>query len=163
MPSSTIQSRVVSVEHLSIESVKTFAEVRAALEALLPRLSGDIARLVEAGDTQLLEQKLEQEPELSIFYSRDHGRLLQIAGLSRNAIQYDIGNPLTASKMTRHRLPAGLYVPLRVILYETDAGGVFFEYDKPSSLLGQFDEEHVAEIARGLDVALERSLIAAAG
>jgi hypothetical protein len=48
------------------------------------------------------EQALEALPELSIFQSRDHGTLLQIAGLAQKAVQYDIGNPNTASKMTRH-------------------------------------------------------------
>jgi len=38
--------------------------------------------------------------------------LLQIWGRRRNAVQYEIGNPLIASKMTRHQLPAALYAPL---------------------------------------------------
>jgi hypothetical protein len=29
----------------------------------------------------------------------------------RNAVQYEIGNPLTASMRTRHQLPAALYAP----------------------------------------------------
>jgi len=41
---------------------------------------------------------------------------LAVAGLTRQSIQYDIGNPLTASKMTRHQLSAGLYAPIRVLL-----------------------------------------------
>ena len=36
-------------------------------------------------------------------------------------------------------LAAGLYAPLRVFLYENEIGGSIFEYDKPSSLFGQFD------------------------
>jgi len=34
--------------------------------------------------------------------------------LFSKAIQYEIGNPLTAERMTRHVLAAGLYAPLRV-------------------------------------------------
>jgi hypothetical protein len=49
---------------------------------------------------------------------RDHGVLPEIAGNRRSASQYEIGNPLTASKMTRHQLPAALYAPLRVVLFE---------------------------------------------
>ena len=59
-------------------------------------------------------------PKLSIFEERDHGALLQIVGNIRNAVQYEIGNPLTASKMTRHQLPAALYAPLRVVLFEDE-------------------------------------------
>jgi uncharacterized protein (DUF302 family) len=78
------------------------------------------------------------------------------------SVGYEIGNPHTASKMTRHRLAAGLYAPLRVILYGDENGGSVFEYDKPSSLFGQFDEKQVSAVARGLDAALERALRRAA-
>jgi uncharacterized protein (DUF302 family) len=50
-------------------------------------------------------------------------------------VQYEIGNPLTASKMTRHQLPAALYAPLRVVLFEDEHGRGIFEYDRPSSFL----------------------------
>jgi hypothetical protein len=48
--------------------------------------------------------------------------MLQITGQPGKAVQYDIGNPLTATRMTQHQLPASLYVPLRVVLYENEAG-----------------------------------------
>ena len=60
--------------------------------------------------------------------------------------------------MTRHQLAAGLYAPLRVVLYEDQAGGSVFEYDRPSSLFGQFGDPQVNDVARGLDVALERAI-----
>jgi uncharacterized protein (DUF302 family) len=88
--------------------------------------------------------------------------LLNAVGQPRKALQYEIGNPHTASKMTRYRLPAGLYAPLRVFLYEDEKGNSIFEYDKPSSLFGQFDDEQVSAVARGLDAALERALRQAA-
>jgi uncharacterized protein (DUF302 family) len=84
--------------------------------------------------------------------------LLQVVGRPRKALQYEIGNSHTATKMTRHRLPAGLYAPLRVFLYEDEKGNSVFEYDKPSSLFGQFDDEQVSAVARELDAALERIL-----
>ena len=77
----------------------------------------------------------ENGPKLSIFEQRDHGALLQIVGRRRNALQYEIGNPLTASNMTRHNLAAALYAPLRVVLFEDERGKGVFEYDKPSSFL----------------------------
>jgi hypothetical protein len=60
-------------------------------------------------------------------------------------------------------LVAGLYAPLRVILYETENGGSRLEYDLPSSLFAQFDDDCVNEVARGLDDALKRALTTAAG
>jgi uncharacterized protein (DUF302 family) len=60
--------------------------------------------------------------------------------------------------MTRHQLAAGLYAPLRIVLYEDQEGHSVFEYDRPSSLFGQFVDQQVDDVARGLDVALERAL-----
>ena len=97
-----------------------------------------------------------------IFQVRDHGTLLAIAGKARNALQYEIGNPVMATLMTRHRLSAALYAPIRVLLYENDAAHSVFEYDQPSTTFGQFGDERVMAVARGLDVALERALLAAA-
>jgi hypothetical protein len=64
--------------------------------------------------------------------------------------------------MTRHQLAAGQYAPIRVVLYENEAGHAVFEYDRPSSVFGQFDDERVSVVARGLDAALARVLLAAA-
>jgi hypothetical protein len=84
--------------------------------------------------------------------------LLQIVGSRRNAMQYEIGNPLTASKMTRYQLPAALYAPSRVVLFENEQARAVFEYDKPSSFFGQYGDERVTEVGRYLDAALEAAL-----
>ncbi len=78
-------------------------------------------------------------------------------------LQYEIGNPLTASRMTRHQLPAALYAPLRVVLYADDSGRGVFEYDKPSSLFGQYGDDRVTAVGRMLDGELEDALRQAAG
>jgi uncharacterized protein (DUF302 family) len=156
-----IIERAIQIEHVTMRSTKAFAEVKASLERFLPKLDQQVHQFDFSGDTEQLKQKLEQGPELAIFLSRDHGNLLRITGRARKAVQYEIGNPLTASKMTRHQLAAGLYAPLRVVLYEDETAGSVFEYDKPSSLFGQFGNDQVSEVARGLDVALERALMRA--
>jgi hypothetical protein len=48
------------------------------------------------------------------------------------------------------------------VLYENDAGRSVFEYDQPSTTFGQFDDEQVTAVARGLDAALARALLGAA-
>ena len=65
--------------------------------------------------------------------------------------------------MTRHHLGAALYAPLRVVLYETEGGEVLFEYDRPSSLFGQFESDEVLKVGLYLDRELEVVLLAAAG
>jgi len=131
----------IIVEHIRIESAKSFADVRAALERNVPQLDPHVVKALVDGEVERVDREKEQGPELSIFQVRDHGALLKIAGKARNALQYDIGNPITASLMTRHRLPAALYAPIRVVLYENDAGHGVLEYDQPSTTFGQFGDE----------------------
>jgi len=162
MPEPVITQQTIQVEHVRIEAAKPFAEVKAALEESVPPLDSAIPEALRQGDIERAKDALRRGPELAVFSARDHGGLLRIAGLARKAVQYEIGNPLTATRMTQHRLPAALYAPLRVVLYENEDGRVAFEYDRPSSLFGQFGDERVTEVARELDAKLETVLIKAA-
>jgi hypothetical protein len=158
-----VRREEIAVEHVRIESPKPFVETKAALESSVPQLDPEIAVLLREGESARAREALERGPELAIFLARDHGGLLRITGRPRNAVQYEIGNPLTASRMTQHQLPAALYAPLRVVLYESEGGGTIFEFDKPSSLFGQFGDERVTTVGRELDAKLERALRRAAG
>jgi uncharacterized protein (DUF302 family) len=162
MPEPVITQQQIQVEHVRIEAAKPFAEVKAALEEFVPPLDSAIPEALRQGDIGRAKEALQGGPELAIFSARDHGGLLRIAGLARKAVQYEIGNPLTATRMTQHRLPAALYAPLRVVLYDNEDGRVVFEYDRPSSLFGQFGDERVTAVARELDAGLERVLANAA-
>jgi len=157
-----MKKHTIEVGHIRIESAKSFADVRAALERNVPQLDPTLVKALTDGDVEWANREKEQGPELFIFQVRDHGALLAIAGKARDALQYEIGNPVTASLMTRHRLSAALYAPIRVLLYENDVGHGVFEYDQPSTTFGQFGDERVMAVARGLDAALERALLAAA-
>ena len=159
----SISRTTIEIVHVVIESDKPSVDVRASLEKLIPPIDKEIPLLVGDGITDRLKQRLEAAPELSIFFKRDHGALLGLYGQARDAVQYEIGNPLTASMMTRYGASAALYAPLRVVIYEKDAGGSRIEYDLPSSLFGQLGDQRVTEIAQGLDVALSRALSLAAG
>jgi hypothetical protein len=154
----SITSQTIAVEHIRISTGRPFAEVRRKLESTVPRLDTAIAEALARGDQERAKDYEESGPKLSIFEVRDHGALLQIAGRRQNALQYEIGNPLTASKMTRYQLPAALYAPLRVVLFEDEQAGGVFEYDKPSSFFGQYGDERVTEVGRYLDAALESVL-----
>jgi|ERR1700722_7420996 uncharacterized protein (DUF302 family) len=158
----TATSKLNQIEHVTIESGKPFDEVRSALESSVPPFDQKMWEFVRAADAEGLKKHLEAGPELAILASRDHGALLQVAGPAQRAMQYDIGNPLTATKMTRHVLAAGLYAPIRVILYEAEDGRTRFEYDRPLSTFGQFGDEAVTAVATALDAALGRALRAAA-
>lgn len=152
----------ISIEHVTILSQQPFDSVRRSLEASVPRLDDGIFVLLRYGEAERARRELEQGPALSIFGFRDHGALLQVAGSPRKAIQYDIGNPLTASRMTRHQLSAGLYAPIRVFLSEREDGLVAFEYDRPINVFGQFNDANIDAVARELDQQLQDALQKAA-
>jgi uncharacterized protein (DUF302 family) len=154
----TVTSRTIPVEHIRIASHRPFADVRQRLESTVPQLDPGIVEALDRGDQERARDYDANGPKLSIFLIRDHGALLQVAGGKKDAVQYEIGNPLTASKMTRHLLPAALYAPLRVVLFADEQGRGIFEYDKPSSLFGQFGDERVTAVSRDLDTALEAAL-----
>ncbi|MBE7196858.1 MAG: DUF302 domain-containing protein [Parafilimonas terrae] len=156
-----LTSTRITVEHVTLSSAKTFEAVRSALEASVPVIDLDYARLLKAGKVNEARDLLGRQAPLSIFGSRDHGDVLLTAGLSRKAVQYDIGNPLTAASMTRHEVSAALYAPIRVLLREDTGGGVAFEYDRPASTFGQFGNPQVDAAAGKLDELL-RSVLAAA-
>jgi len=88
---------------------------------------------------------------LMIFAVYDHGALLMIKSAPQKAHQYVIGNPLVAARMTEHNIGAALYAPLRVLVYADSAGNARAEYDLPTSLFGQFQNEKVTQVARELD------------
>jgi hypothetical protein len=46
---------------------------------------------------------------------------------------------------------AALYAPLRVLLYEDEAGQAVFEYDRPISTFGQFGSEEINKTAEMLE------------
>jgi hypothetical protein len=65
--------------------------------------------------------------------------------------------------VTRHRLSAGFYAPVRVLLRESAKGGAAFEYDRPRSVFEQFNDGNINTVALELDEQLGAVLKKAAG
>ena len=163
MPSeSNISVRTFLVEHVTITSPYTFEAVQTRLEKLVPKLDYGIFKLLKHGETDQAMDKMQAAAPLSIFGVRDHGALLMVAGCRRRALQYEIGNVLTATEITRKQLSGAVYPPPRVLLREDEEGVVAFEYDRPASLFGQFGDDQVDLVAGLLDETLQSTLQAAA-
>ncbi len=149
----------IPVEHVHLETKKPFEEVAKAFERQLGKFDGDVRRAAtEGGDTQAARAKIEAMAGPSgfmLFGTQDHGSLLRLAGQKRKAVQYVVGNPLFALQMTQHDIRASLYAPLRVLIYEDGQGKTCVEYDRPSSLFGQFGNDRIAPTAAMLDRKLE--------
>jgi uncharacterized protein (DUF302 family) len=146
------------VDHVRLETDKPFEDVTTAFERQLGRFDPDVYKSLASGDSERVRAKIEAMAGPSgfmLFGTNDHGALLRLAGQKRKAIQFVVGNPLFALQMTQHDIRASLYAPLRVLLYEDERGRTCLEYDKPSSLFGQFNDDRIAPVASMLDRKLE--------
>jgi uncharacterized protein (DUF302 family) len=148
-----------TIDHIRIESDKSFEEVAKAFERQLGKFDPDVRKAAtEGGNTEAAKAKIAAMAGSSgfmLFGTQDHGALLRLAGQKRKAIQYVVGNPLIALQMTQHDIRASLYAPLRVLLYENTDGKTCIEYDKPSSLFGQFGNSEIDAVAAMLDRKLD--------
>jgi uncharacterized protein (DUF302 family) len=148
----------ISVDHVHLETKKPFEEVAKAFERQLGAFDADVRRAAtEGGDIEAAKAKIEAMAGPSgfmLFGTQDHGALLRLAGQERKAMQYVVGNPLFALQMTQHDIRASLYAPLRVLIFE-DKEKTCVEYDKPSSLFGQFGNDRISPTAAMLDKKLE--------
>ncbi len=149
----------VTIEHIHVETKKSFGEVTSALVARMGRFDPDVYEDLRTGAApEAVRIRLEGMMGTSgfmLFQTTDHGVLLRLPGQTRKAVQYILGNPLFAVQMTQYEIPAGLYAPLRVLIYEDARGNTCIEYDKPSTLFGQFGNAKVTEVAAMLDRKLE--------
>ncbi|KAG6355493.1 hypothetical protein INS49_003455 [Diaporthe citri] len=157
-------TKIVSIEHTTIVCNRTFEDTRAALEASLPPINTNYSTLLAAGDVAGALRALESLPALNTFIvpPRNFGNLLRTLNKTEKAVQYDIGNPYTATQMNSFELGISLYAPIRVLLRERE-GVAVFEYDRPRGTLGQFRNDRVDKIARDLDQSLTALLMDAAG
>ena len=150
----------IMIDHVKVRTEKPFAEVAAVLEARMGKFAPSVYEQLRNGaDPEAVRAQLERMVGPSgfmLFRTSDHGALLRLAGQTKKAVQYLLGNPLFAIQMTQHDIRAGLYAPLRVLLYEDEEGKTCVEYDRPSSLFGQFGNAKVTEVAAMLDRKLER-------
>ncbi len=156
--SAVTSKRAYTVQHVTIVSDKNVDAAHDDLIEIVPVLDIKLAEMLRTADHELIAEQRKNGPKLWLFETRDHGSLLAADGGPRKLWQFEIGNPLTAESMTRHRLAAGLYAPLRVVLYEDENGRTVFECDLPSTLFGQFADERVTRIAEDLDRELSEAL-----
>jgi uncharacterized protein (DUF302 family) len=85
----------------------------------------------------------------------DQGKMLSMTGLSLKATLFLVGNPTVGKQVFEQEHGAGLYLPLRVFVFADANGKTFVEYDKPSSILGQYKNEKVSMVADMLDKKLQ--------
>lgn len=81
----------------------------------------------------------------------NQGNMLAMTGLKLKATLFLIGSPTVGKQVLEKDHGAGLYLPLRVYLYEDASGKAFVSYDRPTAVLGQFRNADIDKIAGMLD------------
>lgn len=120
-----VTSAPLPVEHIVIKTMKRYPDVRAGIEKL-GRLDDSVRALLTKNDIESLRATLKRiagEDGLAIHYVALHGDLLALKGQRRPLTTYYIGNVLSATEMTNVNPAAGLYAPLRVVVYANEQGG----------------------------------------
>lgn len=148
--------RIIEVLHISLKVDADFESFTKNLERSLGLLDDSMYQGLET-DPAIVQDRLEKaagEEGMMLFTIREHGKLLNIPGTPKKAKQYVLGNPLIAIRMTQHDIRAGLYAPLRMLVYEAEDRSTHVEFDQPSSLFGQFNDPEVTAVAKSLDMKL---------
>jgi len=147
----------IRVVHEAVDVPVSYDAFTGRLERLLGRFDPEmVARVLAEDPTSAVARigAMAGDQGLMLFGTQDHGRLFALRGEARKAKRYHLGNPLIAFQMTQHDLRAGLYAPLTLFVYETGPAAVRVEFDRPSSLFGQFGNPIVTDVAVGLDAKL---------
>lgn len=148
------------VRHIVVELISTFDEFAQNLESAAGKFDEPVLLEIDT-DPEQAKAKLEAmagREGLMIFSRLDHGQLLKLYGIHIKSFVYSIGNPLVAGSMTQMKTAAGLYAPIRVIVYQEPGKPLTVEYDQPSSFFGQFGDE-VGAVGLALDKKLHDLIV----
>jgi hypothetical protein len=151
MKETTRTSRILAVEHIRVHTARPFAEVVRSIEAETGVFDAAAVQ-ANAPPSEMLGAiaAMAGRSGLMRFLTLDHGAILRAQGKPALAVRFFIGHPLTAARMTALGIGSGLYAPLS-LLVAADERGTALEYDRPSTLFGQFEDPGIDEVARELD------------
>ncbi len=88
---------------------------------------------------------------MMIMATVNQGNMLSMTGLPLKAELFLVGNPTVGKMLFGQSHGVGLYVPLRVFVYQGKNGKTYVSYDRPTSLLKQFHNPMINHTAQMLD------------
>ena len=145
----------LNVEHREHRTARPFAEVLTAFDKATGSVEegfSQIAKQIDSLDSFEREFKAREGTSgFMRFQVLNHGQwLTRFYDQPTKAVMIILGNPLLAITMLKHDVGAGLNVPVRIYIYESDDGGTRVAYDVPSTLMGNLSEAAQAA-AKNLD------------
>ena len=121
-----------------------------------PALAAEEDRVVVASSTSFEQtndaiKSLVAKNGMMIMAEVDQGNMLSMTGFSLKAKLYLIGNPTVGKQLFEQNHSVGLYVPLRLFVFNDENGQTQISYDRPSRLLARFQNEKISMVAQMLD------------
>ncbi|MCA0994566.1 DUF302 domain-containing protein [Alloyangia pacifica] len=139
-----------------------------ALAALLPAAAfADVERVRAEGSVAEVADRLEASVKAagaSVFARVDHGAGARAAGMELAEAQLLIfGNPKLGTPAMQDDMRAGLYLPLKMLVYAGEDGETQILWEEPEETFDDLDIDDDAEYIEKMEEALERFAKAAAG
>ena len=154
------------IEHVVVAATQTYEQVLTSLDKRLGSSESqeEVVRLLSTPEItwEQIEQTVQQRrgsSDFTLFAKVDFAPLLARRGAMSRAMQYTIGNPVLAVQMLQSQPEAGLYIPLRLVVYEYQER-TFVAYDRLVSLLHQYQQDDLLRVAMLVEQKLE-ALVAA--
>ena len=148
----------VSFRKITLAAILSIASVGLSFAGSNTSFNGD--RVTVASDKSFEDvtsavKSLVAKNGMMVMAEVNQGKMLSMTGLSLKATLFVVGNPTVGKQLFEQDHGVGLYVPLRVFVYADASGKTFVSYDRPSALLGQFQNEKIGMVAQMLDQKLE--------
>jgi uncharacterized protein (DUF302 family) len=160
----TIQFTGVRISHeSSLDFDRVLSNIRAGIgDATTERFD---ALTAEASTGEAFERAVETclgPSGFMLFATIDHGVWISKFGIPRRVLRFILGNPLIAITMIRRDLSAGLFVPVELLLTESeDHQKCNLIYLLPSSLIAVGENRELLAAAKVLDAKLNALVIRA--
>ncbi|NDR56594.1 DUF302 domain-containing protein [Aliiruegeria sabulilitoris] len=145
-----------------------FAAIMALAASLAtPGLAEDIVSVRASGDVETTMDALEAavgKAGATVFARVDHSGGAESVGMTLPGSQLLVfGNPMLGTPAMQDDPLAGLYLPLRVLVYEDGDGAVWLAYEDPAEMLDDLEIDDDAEYLGKMSGALSKLTAAAAG
>lgn len=92
---------------------------------------------------------------MMVMSTVDQGNMLKMTGLEMKGTLFLVGNPNIGKQVFEKDPAAGLYLPLRIYIYQGSDGKTYLSYDKPSVVLKPFNNTSIDQTAGMLDQKLD--------
>ncbi|MDB4926750.1 DUF302 domain-containing protein [Mucilaginibacter sp.] len=151
-------NELIIIDHRYLKVSRNFEEFTNRLEEGLGIMAPEKIRHLGADPASMETYLSETSTNESLVLYNIFDQSITLDQFQKKKIkakQYHIGNPKMISKMTGINSSTGLYLPIRLLVYENPRQQVIVEYDLPFSLLERLNNMEIDRESIILDKRLQ--------